>query len=300
MNQRVFVAGDATWNTLIYLSSLPEPRSQTIFSRDHQETVGGTGAGKALNLAKLGVDSTFHCLLGDDQEGRRVRAFLDAEGVKVIEDLDPKGTERHVNLMADDGGRISIYVAYATFEPDLPISALTPRIAGADQVVLNIINYCRRLIPVAKQAARPVWTDLHDYNGVDTYHQDFVDGADFLFLSGDRLPDYRAFMARMIEAKKRLVVCTHGRRGATTLTAQGEWIETPILDAYPRVDTNGAGDAFFAGYLYGHLHGHSVERCLRIATIVSGLCISSKNLAFTALSPERLVAEYRLHYGEGL
>jgi sugar/nucleoside kinase (ribokinase family) len=212
-------------------------------------------------------------------------------------DIDPQGTERHVNLMAEDGGRISIYVAYASLEPRVSLTALEPVIAASNFVVINIINYCRWLIPLARRLGKPIWCDLHDWDGKNDYHRDFVAAADYVFMSSDALPDYRALMQSLITEGKRLVVCTHGRDGSTASTAGGEWFETPIIDDYPRVDTNGAGDAFFAGFLYGHAHGYTTAVCLRIASIVSGLCIGSHELVCMDLSAQRLAVEYRRHFG---
>jgi sugar/nucleoside kinase (ribokinase family) len=74
----------------------------------------------------------------------------------------------------------------------------------------------------------------------------------------------------------------------------------PIIDSYQRVDTNGAGDAFFAGFLYGHAHGYPLAQCLRIATIVGGLCLTAREVACMDLNPRLVAAEYRTHYGEVL
>ena len=120
---------------------------------------------------------------------------------------------------------------------------------------------------------------------------DFVEAADFLFLSSDQLPSYRGFMEAQIAAGKSLVVCTHGRRGATALTAAGQWLEQPIATGFDRVDTNGAGDAFFAGFLSSWLDGEPLRRCLQVASVVAGLCVTSRELASAELSRTRVRAE---------
>jgi hypothetical protein len=55
---RVFVIGPASWNLLIHLPQLPRPEPQMMVARWHHETLGGTSAGKALNLRRLGVQVT--------------------------------------------------------------------------------------------------------------------------------------------------------------------------------------------------------------------------------------------------
>jgi sugar/nucleoside kinase (ribokinase family) len=99
-------------------------------------------------------------------------------------------------------------------------------------------------------------------------------------------------MAAQIGLGKRLVVCTHGKDGATALTPDGQWYDVPIILAYPRRDINGAGDAFFSGVLAAHAEGRPIVECLRVGTIVAGLCITSPELALPELSAELVAREY--------
>lgn len=296
----VLIIGGVSFNSMIYLDAFPSPAPQTIWAGGFHETIGSTGAGKALNLRRLGMGVTLHAPIGDDRYGRACADHLRGAGVEFIYDLDPQGTQRHVNLMDAAGRRISIFVVPGSFEPAIDVERLDALIPSADYVVLNISNYCRRLIPNIKRHGQPIWCDLHDYDGASAYHRDFVDAADYVFMSSDALPDYRALMRELIERGKRLVVCTHGRDGATALTPAGEWIETPIVASYVKQDSNGAGDAFFSGVLHGHALGLDAARCLRLGAIVSGLCVTSFELAYEGLTPALAAEEYRRVYGEDL
>lgn len=297
IGNRVLVIGGVSFDTIIYLDRFPEPHPHTLFSRGGHETIGSTGAGKALNLAALNFEVTCHALLGADEPGDKVRSYLKNKGIRVLADIDPQGTERHLNLMDEKGGRISIYFAYASSNPVVNESAIFEILPTQGVVVLNINNYCRRLIPTIRAAGKKLWCDIHDWDGRNEYHRDFVAAADYLFFSSDAMPDYNTFMNQMINEGKQLVVCTHGRRGSTALTPGGPWIELPVLDCYQRIDTNGAGDAFFSGYLYGHTKGCPPLQCLQLATIVAGLCVTSKELAYPDLTSELLEIEFRKHYG---
>ena len=295
--ERVLVVGGVSWDSIIELGQLPEPRPQTLFSRHFHETVGSTGAGKAMNLARLGFDVTLHAMLGDDAWGALIRERLQREPLRFVYDVDPAGTERHVNLMADSGARISIYTNAGSFEPAVDLDRLAALLADADVLVLNINNYCRRLIPLARRLGKPIWCDIHDWNGEQEYHRDFVEAADFLFSSSDSLPDYHDFMARRVAAGARLVVSTHGSKGATALTAGGTWIETPAVTVGPVVDTNGAGDAFFSGYLYGHAHGREPARCMELGAVTAALALTCRELAHPDLSPARVAEAGRACFG---
>ncbi len=297
MGKRVLVLGGISYNTMIYLDRLPAPESQTVFSRGLHETVGSSGAGKALNLCRLGMEVTLHGTIGDDWHGRWIAERLRKERLDFIYDLDPAGTQRHVNLMDADGRRISIFVAYGSPDPAVDRRRIEEAVGRSDYVKLGLANYCRHLIPLVKAHGRAIWCDLHDYDGRQEYHRDFVEAADYLFLSSDALPDYRPFMAEMIRRGKKLVVCTHGRKGSTALTPDGRWLEVPIVSSYERVDTNGAGDAFFAGYLYGHSRGYLVERCLELGTVAAGLSVTSRELALPEMTAEMVEAEWRRLFG---
>jgi sugar/nucleoside kinase (ribokinase family) len=293
--KKVLVLGTVSFNTMIYLDQFPQPRPQTVFSRGWHETLGGSGAGKALNLGKLGLDVTLHTLIGDDECGNKVRQYMARENINFIYDVDPLGTRRHVNLMDQAGGRISIFVANGTF--DLPVELDETLFSQGDYVVLGLLNYCRRGIPLARKHGQEIWCDIHDYDGRNPYHQDFIDAADYLFMSSGAMPAYESFMTELIKGGKKLVVCTHGQDGSTALTADGQWIHTPIVPGYERRDSNGAGDSFFSGFMYGHAQGYATQKCLRLGAIVGGMCVTSLELAFPGLSPLKVERAYKKHYG---
>lgn len=295
--KRVLVLGGVSYNTMIYVDRFPQPEPQTVFSRRLHDTVGSTGSGKALNLRKLGFDVTLHGIIGDDLHGELIQQHFREEGLRFIHDVNPAGTERHTNLMDTEGRRISIIQVQGTVNAShLDHSRIEPLLDGSDYVALSITSPYSSLIPIIKRHGKEIWCDLHDYDGINPHHTPFVESPDYLFLSSDSMPDYRTFMVRMIGEGKKLVVCTHGKKGSTALTPGGIWIEMPAIEQPILVDSNGAGDAFFAGFLYGHAQGYNVEACLRYATIAGGFCTLSEELAFPKLSVEFIQAEYRKLY----
>lgn len=293
---KVFVVGGASVDKIIFMDHLPEPKPVTVFSKDSYIMVGSTGCGKALSMQKLGMDTTFHAMLGADKSAELIKDTMEDAGIRFLYDIDPKGTEEHVNLMDDNGGRISIYTQYATFEPEIDLDKLEGVIKENDYIVLNIINYARRLISIAKQYKKEIWCDIHDYDGINDYHTDFIEAADYIFMSSDSIADYQDFMKKLMKKNKKLVVCTHGKAGVSALSSDGRFIELPIIDKYDRINTNGAGDNFFSGFLYAYSKGNSLEKCLQYGTIVAGLCIKSKEIVFPELSEEAVELEYNKYY----
>lgn len=288
---RVAVLGGAAWNRMIHVERLPDGGGATIHPLWLHEAIGGSAAGKAMNLARLGVAVTLHAGIGDDEPGRRVAAGLAAAGVDLRATLDSTGTAQHVNLMDPGGERISIMLANGS--PDLAFddAAFAASMAEADLVVVDLAPWTPRAVPLALASGRPIWTDLHDYDGARAWHAPFIDAAEVVFVSHDRLAAPAAFLESMIQRGKRLAVCTMAGAGAIALDGDRRSFEVPAEPIGPLVDANGAGDAFFAGVLFGVLGGVPLERALRYGAIAGALAVASTDLASADLSPERLTSE---------
>jgi sugar/nucleoside kinase (ribokinase family) len=145
--------------------------------------------------------------------------------------------------------------------------------------VVDLADHSRRVLPLARALGRAVWCDLHDYDGRSTFHTEFRDAADYLFLSDERLPDPHRFLREQVAAGRRLVVCTRGARGALALVQGGDIIEVPAERVPEVVDTNGAGDAFFAGFLDAHLARRPLRDCLTAGARSAATCIASPDLS---------------------
>lgn len=277
------VIGGVSWNQVIDVPRLPVGRTETLFATASREGIGATGSGKALNLARLGFDTRLHALVGDDPEGERAAAELTSAGVALTRVHDPAGTERHVNLMDPDGRRASIYVNGGSVDPAVTEDDLAAFTAGADYVWVNLASYSRRALPGLAARGIPVWADVHDWDGQNDFHREFVDAARCLFLSDEALEDPVGFASHLVRGRE-IVVVTHGRRGATALLPGHDPLFVPALDV-DAVDPNGAGDAFCAGVTFGRSRGWGWPRALAAGAAVAAGCVANPPLADPALSP---------------
>lgn len=289
--KKIFIIGGTTFDHIVSLPEFPEKEPKTIHVAPFHEATGSTGAGKALCLTKLGVPNVLHSILGNDDWGMKIIQHLDKEKVNFMYDFDPKGTERHFNIMNAEGERISMFITQSSETLGLSMDMIEEKIQWADIIVLNIIPYCKQLIYLIQKYNKPVWTDLHDYNEGNPYHEPFIEASQYIFLSSDNVTDYRSLMQRWMNSGKELVVCTHGKRGATALTKEGQWIEQPAFTQFELKDANGAGDNFFSGFLYAHILGKSVAEAMRHGSICGAYCITSKELVYEKLSPELIEQE---------
>ncbi|WP_297791331.1 carbohydrate kinase family protein [uncultured Marinobacter sp.] len=275
----VFVVGGASFDTIVHVDAFPGAYAQTVWPNRSYRAVGSTGVGKALNLEALEVPVALHAVVGNDREGQMIRQTLEQAGVETLISETAEPTEQHVNLMAPTGERLSIFVQPPARKVTLEWSSIDQALKGCSIAVINILDYTRPILEEAVRLGVPIWTDLHDYDGSNAHHQAFIDAADVVFLASDNLPDYRQVMARLLLQGKRLVVCTHGAAGATLANAEGEWLEQPAYPVNQVEDSNGAGDAFFSGFLFGYLRGLPERECLQLAAASGALCVKSRSLA---------------------
>ncbi|GAA1249256.1 sugar/nucleoside kinase (ribokinase family) [Microbacterium phyllosphaerae] len=276
MTASVFIAGPASWNSIVVLDRLPEPVPHMQFAEDSWETVGGTSAGKALSLTALGRPTTLYALTAADEPGQRVRAALEQAGVDARWAVGD-ATERHLNLMTRQGGRVSLYVAVPSATDGADDAALQSVMGAADVIVLDLAAEPLRILPLASATGKPIWVDVHDYDGEAEFHRPFLAAADAVFCNADRLTDPVAFLRACISSGASLAVCTLGAEGAMAIDAEG--VEHRVA-AVPVdvVDTNGAGDAFLAGVLDARLTGLDVAASLTAGAKTASLVLGTRHL----------------------
>lgn len=279
MAMKTLALGGVAWNTMVYLDDFPDPRPQTVFARASHTTVGSSGAGKALNFASLGAEATLWALLGNDEAGAQVRRYFEDRGVALIAAPDPSGTMRHINLMDRHGQRISIFAGYGSAEYTVDVEAIRPLARNADLVAVTIMDYCRQFLPMLRELGKPVWIDIHDYDGANPYHDEFYEAADFLFMSSQAHPNWRGFLEDRVGAGTTVAVATHGDAGASGLTADAGWVDAPAVPVPAIVDSNGAGDAFFAGFALAWLETSDLSVALGAGAAQGARAVASTELA---------------------
>ena len=283
----VLVNGPASWNMLVDLETLPEARPHMQFASGHRWGLGGTSAGKALNRARLGVPTTLRTVLGSDPDAAGIGAALSHPRLLLIPDVVDGPSEHHLNLMSATGERVSIYLDLTGPPPEIPVGLLNA-LDRADIAVIDLTAWSVPVLSAAAAAGCQIWCDIHDYDGLADFHRPFIDMADVLVVSADRLTDPEAFLADCVNNGTDLAVCTRGSRGALAYSrTEGRWgVDAVAVDRV--VDTNGAGDAFVAGLLAAKLDARPLEESLRWASANGALCVQSVDLVSTAVSRESL------------
>jgi acarbose 7IV-phosphotransferase len=270
---KVVVVGNAGVDTNIYLAGAEIDFSVEANFTENIDCVGQAGGYASRGYAALGYRTVYVGALGDDHAGALVRTTLAREGVDThAVFLDPRGTARSVNLMYPDGRRKNFYdgKAHMQLQPDL--AACQAALHGARLAHINIPNWARHLLPLARALGITVACDIQDVVSLDDgYRHDFIAAADVLFFSAANHADPAPLMAELLRRNPRqIVIAGMGARGCAVGTHDGvRYAPPPPLDL-PVVDTNGAGDALAVGFLSSYvLEGRTLDDSIRRGQIVA-------------------------------
>ena len=228
-------------------------------------------SGVAFNLAKalktLGDAVRLASMTGNDFAAAYIRDALGELDISV-DYVQPKLRQTPSSVVLyDPAGTRQIYCDLKDIQEtayDFPPSILE----GVDLVAACNINFNRPLLSLAKQAGKLIATDVHVLSDIyDEYNREFMAHADILFLSDEAVgEDYREFIAQLAANYPcRIIVLGRGAKGAAIyLRETGETTEMPAASVGTVVNTVGAGDALFSGFLHFYAKGyHPLEALTR-------------------------------------
>ncbi|GAA2984323.1 sugar kinase [Streptomyces drozdowiczii] len=276
----VVVVGGGGVDTIVRVDALPVPLADAVMVGPIQEWPGQTGGNVALGARALGLDVAFLDCVGDDWTGTQVRERLAKGDVEFHAVISPAGTRRAVNLVDATGRRMSFYDARDPEDLRMPRDFYLPHLRRARHVHLSITNFTRFLYDDIEALGVPVSTDLHDWDGLSEHQREFALRSDVVFFSaattGERAPGLMREILR--EGRATTVVATAGADGSYLLTRDGgaEPLHVPaVVPSAPVVDSNGAGDAFVTGFLYGRLDGREPSECARLGAVAGAFACTA-------------------------
>ncbi|MFD9002697.1 PfkB family carbohydrate kinase [Streptomyces sp. NPDC059582] len=266
----VLVLGGAGVDAIVHVPELPLPYADSyMIDSGIRARAGQTGDFVALGLSALGLRTHHLDLIGDDPEGDLVRALHRDKGIGLTAIPQPAGTKRAVNLVSPDGRRLSLYDSSRAHADDrLPPATVRALAEASRHAHVSITQPCAHALPVLRESGVSISTDLHNWDGVNPYHEPFAYSADVVFLSATALSDPERTMRRIVDrGRAEVVVATAGAEGAYLLADDELTRVPPVTPSSPVVDSNGAGDAFAAAFLFGWLNREAPRLCARYGAV---------------------------------
>lgn len=279
MSKKILVSGLLNIETTVAVRGFPinyYPIDYPFFGVN--SNVAGVGFNVAKALRTLDDEVELISFLGEDYEAGRICAELEAF------DISDRGirwalqkTPTSVILFAPDGRR-QVYCDLKDIqEQSLDVDNLEDTLSAVDAAAICNINFNRGLIRKAREMKVLTATDVHVLEDVENdYNRDFMENADILFLSDEKLPCAPEDFIRRLHERyhNRIIVIGMGARGALLLDAsQNRMITVPAYYKAKVVNTVGAGDSLFSAFLHFFVKGLSAENSLRRAVVFAGIKI---------------------------
>jgi sugar/nucleoside kinase (ribokinase family) len=267
--------------TFIGLESVPRPGEER-FAGDLIRSPGG-GAINAIGAARLGMKSALAVPLGEDLDGRFIRAALEAEGIGLSTGA---GARTPTTVVMPWGGER----AMVTYEPLASTSAA--QVAGFDPRAVIVALDQLDLVPDGVHGYATCGDDdarafaAHPPRDLERARALFVNQREALLITGEQTAEKAS---ERLAAEVEIVVVTLGPDGAMA-RARGELVRAP---GFPMeaVDTTGAGDLLCAAFVWADLAGADLELALRWAVLYGSLSVTVPTGAAGAVTRERLIEE---------
>lgn len=256
------------------LKSMPI-MGREIIAEDCSVVLGSSTAIFACGVAKLGLKTGFHGLVGDDDFGKTALESLGERGVdtsNVIIDKDIKtGVTLSLSMEKDRAliTHLGSIEALKLENINLDLLDKTRHIhVGSFFLQNNLRPGLPELFRIAKEKGITTsldagWDDTEnwDYGIRDTLKYTdifFPNEVEAINISGKNNVE-NALLELGQYANTVVVKC--GPEGAAAIR-DGKIVKSPTFSELKPIDTTGAGDSFNAGFVYGHINGLSLEECM--------------------------------------
>ncbi len=198
---KILVSGLINIETTLRVDGFPiqyNPVNYPFFGVNSR--VSGVGYNLAKALTILGDEVRFLSLIGSDPAGQLVRGALAEDCIDDSGVLSALPATAQSVILFDPQGLRQIYVDLKDIqEQAYPDRLYQESAAGFDWLALCNINFSRPMLAQARQAGRRIATDVHAISDLDDpYDRDFMQAAQVLFMSDERLPVPPAEWARRI------------------------------------------------------------------------------------------------------
>jgi len=260
------------------IDALPEPDTKKEVMQ-WEINGGGPVATALVSLSRLGMDCTFHGVIGDDDAGIKIRDSLTSENINTAGLISRPDSHSQAAFIAVEKttGRRTIFWKRPSAESLQPEDLPDNFLEGADFLLIDglMAEVSMLAAQIAKDKSVPVMLDagrvrkgmiklaaLSDYV---VCSEEFA--REFCSDSGDFIPEKALQKMKVFNAKASTI--TLGSKGSFTMSGK-EMFHTPSFRV-DVLDTTGAGDIFHAGYIYGLLQNWELKEVTRFASACAAL-----------------------------
>lgn len=257
----------------------------------------GVGLNLSCALSKLGNEVKLLSLIGKDSNALIIKKELEINHVETNYLINCLEETSQSAVLYDEAGRRQIYCDLKDIQ-DLSYNEAYFKEAVKDCSMLCLcnVNFSRNLLPIAKSMGKTIATDVHVISDInDEYNSDFMKYSNILFLSDENIEGSVEDFVKKIANKYNndVIVVGLGKKGALLYVKEDNFIGTfPAVDTRKVVNTVGAGDALFSGFIHYYNKNSDPYEALKKAIVFASYKIGEKGAAQGFLNEDELEELY--------
>ncbi|QLG13274.1 carbohydrate kinase family protein (plasmid) [Deinococcus sp. D7000] len=245
----LLVCGTVNVETVFALKDDMLPSGGGVFRDALHMNVSGVGANLTYGLQRLGSPVRLLTLAATDPAGAFVRSRFNGVEAHFV---TTRVTPQTLALVRPDGRHTFYRDPGDTPDAPAPTAEFSSLLPGCAAVLMTNVGWTRDLLPVARQAALPMLTDVQNIAALDSpYDAPYFAAADVLLLSAERLTNPAAFARELLNrSSARLIVAGLGHEGALLLERGSDQLHHQAAFPVQAVHQGGAGDALAAAFAH--------------------------------------------------
>jgi len=297
---KILVSGLCNLETSCSVSGFPIEYSPVDYNFFGIGSVpSGVGLNLSLAMSALGDSVTLLSYAADDAAGCILRNT--AAGIIERSVFLPCSSTPQSVVLYDYSGRRRIYTDLKDMQELRVPPEVFDKYSDVDAFCLCNIGFSRSLLPLAKAARKPVFTDVHCLSEIhDEYNADFMRYSDVVFLSDENIRGREESLACGIAAEYgcSIVAVGMGDRGAMLYMSTNDKVyHSPAVTTRPVVNTVGAGDALFSAFVHFYMTGDSPETAIDKACVFASYKIGESGASQGFIDENSLIKLYNEIHG---
>lgn len=272
------------------MSRLPN-EGEEIYTDKFSLCIGGGVPGTMITLSRLGIPTKTVTELSDDMFSSFATDEFRKAGVVPVNVF--KGKNIAVNITAAAiTPKDRTFVSYSNEENAVDAEDVYEALKGARAVAMHtgFPEIYKRL----KQEGTTVILDTGFFDDMTLEgYENLLEIADYFLpnrteaLKLTKTEDPKE-AAKILSRYLDTAIVKLDKDGCL-IYKDGKFIFVRSVDEFVRVDSTGAGDAFFAGFMYGIIKGEPIEKCVLYGNLTGGKCVTAVGCTTAYLTEEELL-----------
>lgn len=289
-----FAAGYGKTNVDLLFDKMPRlpNEGEEIYTDKFSLCIGGGVPGTMITLSRLGIPVKTVTELSDDMFSRFAKEELQKAGVEPVNVYKGEGIAVNITAAAITP-KDRTFVSYGNTENAVEAEDVYNALKGARVAAMHT-GFPEVYERLKKEGTTVILdTGFYDDMTLEGYKK-LLNIADYFLpnrteaLKLTKTEDPRE-AAKILSRYLDTAIVKLDKDGCL-IYKDGKFTFVGSIDEFERVDSTGAGDAFFAGFMYGIMKDEPTEKCVLYGNLTGGKCVTAVGCTTAYLTEQELLS----------